>query len=86
MPAPSLLVIGRLALDPDMRTRIAAAAVGRPLTEDLIYAVIRSDGVADTALEVEIGEDHPHGVDSSPIEDAAIIAAVATYTPTTEEN
>lgn len=84
MPAPSLLVIGRLALDPDMRTRIAAAAAGHPLTEELIYSVIRSEGVAENATAVDISDAHPRGVDSSGIPDAAIIAAVDAYRPTEE--
>lgn len=83
MPTPSLLAIGRLAIDSDLRTRISAAAQihSRTFTDDLIHAVIRSDGVADQAVVTGTTADHPYGVDSTPITDAAILAAVAAYAP-----
>ena len=82
----SLLAAGRLSMDPDYRTRVAAAASmhGLALTDDLLYAVIQAPGVGEVAEVVPISEDHPRGVDSSPITDAAILAAVAAYTPPEE--
>lgn len=87
MPTPSLLAIGRLAVDGDLRTRISAAAQihNKAFTDDLIHAVIVTDGVADQAVVTGITADHPYGVDSTAIADAAILAAVATYAPTIEE-
>ena len=83
----SLLAAGRLAIDPDFRNRVAAAAAmhGHVLTEDLIYAVIQSDGVGEVAEVVPISDAHPRGVDSTPITDAAILAAVDAYTPPEEQ-
>lgn len=83
----SLLAAGRLAMDPDYRTRVAAAASmhGLVLTDDLLYAVIQADGVGEVVEVVPISEDHPRGVDSTPITDAAILAAVTSYEPPEEQ-
>ena len=83
----SLLAAGRLAIDPDFRNRVAAAAAmhGHVLTEDLIYAVIQAPGVGEVAEVVPISDTHPRGVDSTPITDAAILAAVDAYTPPEEQ-
>lgn len=77
----SLLAAGRLAMDPDYRTRVAAAASmrGLVLTDDLLYAVIQAPGVGEAATVVDISDAHPRGVDSTPITDTAILAAVADY-------
>ena len=77
----SLLAAGRLAIDPDFRNRVAAAAAmrGHVFTEDLLYAVIQAPGVGEVAEVVPISDTHPRGVDSSPITDAAILAAVDAY-------
>lgn len=77
----SLLAAGRLSMDPDYRTRVAAAASmhGLVLTDDLLYAVIQAPGVGDAAVVVDMSDAHPRGVDSTPITDAAIIAAVTAY-------
>ncbi|MGO1912035.1 MAG: hypothetical protein ACTH02_09520 [Corynebacterium sp.] len=79
----SLLSSGRLAMDADYRTRVATAAHmhGLTLTEDLLYAVIQADGVGNAAVTIPATDTHPAGVDSTPITDAAILAAVAAYTP-----
>lgn len=79
----SLLAAGRLAMDPDYRTRVATAASmhSLALTDDLIHAVIQADGVGNAAVTIPATDTHPAGVDSTPITDAAILAAVAAYTP-----